>query len=182
MLRTGRVSFVTSVQRYVSCHTRVVWSTHNNARLKSTVKKTKMTDDPDRRKRQKLSMAQSGNEEFAQSAPASIVHTVGSSFSVPGLHLTDHTFKVPLDYSDPTGPQLNLFVREVVAPTRNKLTSPCLLYLQGRVKHNHESSASTKTCIDLYKIRYLSQHSLSGKFNTPHSTSFSPNFVGRERH
>ena len=34
---------------------------------------------------------------------------------IPGLVLTDHTFEVPLDYSDPSGQKIRVFGREVVA-------------------------------------------------------------------
>jgi hypothetical protein len=51
---------------------------------------------------------------------------------VPGLIITDHTFKVPLDHSGKVAGEIDLFVREVVAPVNTRRTNlPYLLYLQG---------------------------------------------------
>jgi pimeloyl-ACP methyl ester carboxylesterase len=50
---------------------------------------------------------------------------------LPGLVLTDHEFKVPLDHSDPGGPTIVVFAREVVAPTREKDYLPWLVFFQG---------------------------------------------------
>jgi hypothetical protein len=58
-------------------------------------------------------------------------HTSGASFKVPGLIITDHFFKVPLDHSGKADGEINLFVREVVAPNRARRNIPYLLYLQG---------------------------------------------------
>jgi pimeloyl-ACP methyl ester carboxylesterase len=48
---------------------------------------------------------------------------------VPGLILTEHEFRVPLDHDRPDGEQLTLFAREVAAPTGRD--RPYLVYLQG---------------------------------------------------
>ena len=50
---------------------------------------------------------------------------------IPGLVLTDHEFEVPLDHSNPTGEQITVFSREVVAPGRENDDLPYLLFLQG---------------------------------------------------
>lgn len=50
---------------------------------------------------------------------------------LPGLHVTDHEFEVPLDHADPTGESLTVFAREVVAPRKRDQDLPWLLYLQG---------------------------------------------------
>ena len=34
-------------------------------------------------------------------------------YRIPGLELIDHAFEAPLDYLDPRGRQIDLFVREV---------------------------------------------------------------------
>ena len=53
---------------------------------------------------------------------------------LPGdLLVKEHILKVPLDHSVPDGPQLELFVRELVLASKADDASslPCLLYLQG---------------------------------------------------
>jgi pimeloyl-ACP methyl ester carboxylesterase len=50
---------------------------------------------------------------------------------LPGLLLTDHEFRVPLDHAAPTGEQITVFAREVVAPRKRDQDLPWLLYLQG---------------------------------------------------
>lgn len=49
----------------------------------------------------------------------------------PGLLITDHTFRVPLDYSGTTPGTINVFCRELVAPVNARRQQPYLLYLQG---------------------------------------------------
>lgn len=48
---------------------------------------------------------------------------------IPNLVLTEHTFSVPLDHGDPSGPRISVFAREVAAP--DGLDRPYLVYLQG---------------------------------------------------
>jgi len=50
--------------------------------------------------------------------------------NMPGLAMTDHTFTVPLDHSDPDGTTIEVFAREVVAPDATD-DRPWLLFLQG---------------------------------------------------
>lgn len=50
---------------------------------------------------------------------------------LPGLILIGHTFTVPLDYSQPNGEHLTLFVRELVTPANEHRTLPYLIYFQG---------------------------------------------------
>ena len=58
--------------------------------------------------------------------------SVSSPCSPTGLTLTDHFFKVPLDYSDESKGQINLFVRVAVKQTHpDKTRLPSLLFLQG---------------------------------------------------
>lgn len=45
--------------------------------------------------------------------------------------ITDHTFRVPLDYSGTTPGTINVFCRELVAPVNARRQQPYLLYLQG---------------------------------------------------
>ncbi|MFE0654016.1 alpha/beta fold hydrolase [Streptomyces sp. NPDC059534] len=49
----------------------------------------------------------------------------------PGLVLTDHHFRVPLDHDDPGGEQIALSAREVVASGRENDALPWLLHLEG---------------------------------------------------
>ncbi|KAK9800746.1 hypothetical protein WJX73_004303 [Symbiochloris irregularis] len=62
-----------------------------------------------------------------------LTHITGSTFSVPGLQLTDHWFTVPLDHTGSQSGTIQVFVREVVSATKLKHTShlPFLLFLQG---------------------------------------------------
>ncbi len=54
------------------------------------------------------------------------------SYTVPGMHVTDRTLEVPLDWARPDdGRSLSLFVREVVDPRRKGEDLPLLVFLQG---------------------------------------------------
>lgn len=63
-------------------------------------------------------------------------HVVGESFRVKGLHLTNHEIAAPLT-TDADSPLIRVFVREVVAASRGKVTQterralPAVLFLQG---------------------------------------------------
>ena len=50
---------------------------------------------------------------------------------IPGLQLTDHYCQVPLDYAQPSGEQIAVFAREVVAVGKAKSNLPYILFLQG---------------------------------------------------
>jgi len=49
---------------------------------------------------------------------------------LPGLALADHVFELPLDYSK-AGRKIRVFVREVLAPGKEKLDLPCAIFFQG---------------------------------------------------
>jgi len=49
----------------------------------------------------------------------------------PGTVLTDHVFRVPLDYERPDGEQIEVFAREVAAADKADAGLPWLLFLQG---------------------------------------------------
>ncbi|CAM5392585.1 alpha/beta hydrolase [Streptomyces spiroverticillatus] len=53
------------------------------------------------------------------------------SYRQPGTVLTDHRFTVPLDHADPSGEQIELYAREVVAAGREGSDLPWLVYLEG---------------------------------------------------
>src|SRR5689334_18275356 len=50
---------------------------------------------------------------------------------LPGLILTDHEFRVPLDHSRPGGEQITVFARAAVAPGKEHAELPWLVFLQG---------------------------------------------------
>ncbi|WGD37654.1 alpha/beta fold hydrolase [Lysinibacter sp. HNR] len=53
-------------------------------------------------------------------------------YTIPGLHIRDHTVSVPLDWSAPeSSPTLQIFAREIVDPTRREHNLPLLVFLQG---------------------------------------------------
>ncbi|MEL7975364.1 alpha/beta fold hydrolase [Isoptericola sp. F-RaC21] len=55
-----------------------------------------------------------------------------SEYTLPGIHVTDRTLQVPLDWSRPDdGRTISLFVRELVDPTRRRDDLPLLVFLQG---------------------------------------------------
>ena len=54
-----------------------------------------------------------------------------TSYRQPGTVLTDHTFRVPLDYDRPDGGHIEVFAREVVAAGKADADLPWLLFLQG---------------------------------------------------
>src|SRR5215210_7111367 len=49
----------------------------------------------------------------------------------PGLVGRDHSFEAPLDHDRPSGEQITVFAREVVAPGKEDADLPWLLWLQG---------------------------------------------------
>ncbi len=50
---------------------------------------------------------------------------------LPGLLLTDHTFRVPLNHAAPDGDEITVFAREVVAPDCEDKHLPWLVFFQG---------------------------------------------------
>ena len=52
-------------------------------------------------------------------------------YRIPGLELIDHSFEAPLDYRNPGGRQIGLFVREVRDLDPKSLEKPFLVFLQG---------------------------------------------------
>ncbi|MEV4261740.1 alpha/beta fold hydrolase [Kribbella sp. NPDC049584] len=51
-------------------------------------------------------------------------------YTIPGMHVREHTLEVPLDWSKPSE-QITVFARELVDPIRKDEDLPCLLFLQG---------------------------------------------------
>lgn len=54
-----------------------------------------------------------------------------SQYTIPGMHMRDHVLTVPLDWSNPSGPTIEIFAREVVDPARKDEDLPLLCFLQG---------------------------------------------------
>ncbi|MEZ4668275.1 MAG: alpha/beta fold hydrolase [Anaerolineae bacterium] len=50
---------------------------------------------------------------------------------IPGLVMLDHQFSLPLDYAQPTGTQISVFARELVAPGNVRESLPMLIFFQG---------------------------------------------------
>lgn len=61
-------------------------------------------------------------------------HTVRvtTEYTISGMHITDHTISVPLDWATPDdGRTIDVFAREVVDPARRREQLPILVFLQG---------------------------------------------------
>jgi len=56
---------------------------------------------------------------------------MSQSYIVDGLHCQDHRFTVPLNYQEPKGETLSIFVREVASKTGKAQALPYLVYFQG---------------------------------------------------
>ncbi|MFD3515633.1 alpha/beta fold hydrolase [Streptomyces sp. NPDC058657] len=54
-----------------------------------------------------------------------------TSYRQPGTVVTDHRFTVPLDHANPSGEQIEVYAREVVAADRAECDLPWLVYLEG---------------------------------------------------
>lgn len=56
---------------------------------------------------------------------------ISTSYQLPGLALTDHEFRAPLDHAQPQGEQISVFAREVVAVDKTNANLPWLIFFQG---------------------------------------------------
>ena len=54
-----------------------------------------------------------------------------TTYHLPGIHVSETFVDVPLDWNDPTGRSIGVFVRELVDPDRRDDDLPLLTYLQG---------------------------------------------------
>jgi pimeloyl-ACP methyl ester carboxylesterase len=50
---------------------------------------------------------------------------------LPGLLLTDHEFRIPIDHAQPDGARLTVFAREAVAADKTQANLPWLVFFQG---------------------------------------------------
>ncbi len=80
---------------------------------------------------------------------------------IPGLILIGHEFRVPLDYSQPNGEQITLFVREVVTPEQEQADLPYLVYFQGGpgsgAPRPDGNSGWLKRALQAYRVLLLDQ-------------------------
>jgi pimeloyl-ACP methyl ester carboxylesterase len=54
-----------------------------------------------------------------------------ATYRAPNFVFTEHEFDLPLDHSQPHGPTMTVFAREVVVPAREHDDLPWLVYFQG---------------------------------------------------
>ena len=54
-----------------------------------------------------------------------------TSYQIPGLVLTEHEFRVPLDHAQLQGEQITVFAREVRATAKRDAALPWLVFFQG---------------------------------------------------
>lgn len=80
---------------------------------------------------------------------------------LPGLVLTGHEFQAPLDYREPTGAQLTIFARELVAADKAGADLPYLVYFQGGpgsgAPRPMENSGWWKRALQEYRVLMLDQ-------------------------
>jgi len=80
---------------------------------------------------------------------------------IPGLVLTDHEFRVPLDYAAPQGERIKVFAREVVAPAKENEELPWLVFLQGGpgfgAPRPFDRSGWLKRALENYRVLLLDQ-------------------------
>ncbi|TCC65831.1 alpha/beta fold hydrolase [Kribbella pittospori] len=85
-----------------------------------------------------------------------------TSYTIPGMHIREHTVSVPLDWSTPDGPdRIEVFAREVVDPVRKDDDLPYLVYLQGgpggKAPRPVEPSGWIGTALKTYRVILLDQ-------------------------
>lgn len=54
-----------------------------------------------------------------------------TSYMIPGIRVTERRTTAPLDWNNPDGETIELFVRELVDPEKDRADLPLLTYLQG---------------------------------------------------
>jgi pimeloyl-ACP methyl ester carboxylesterase len=54
-----------------------------------------------------------------------------TDYLLPGLHVVNHSFTLPLDYDRPAGETVTVFAREVVATEKRNEAMPYLVFFQG---------------------------------------------------
>jgi pimeloyl-ACP methyl ester carboxylesterase len=93
---------------------------------------------------------------------------------LPGLILTDHEFRVPLDHSRPDGEQIVVFAREAVAPGKQHADLPWLLFLQGGPGGKSPRPAKRgdwlKRALEEYRVLLLDQRGTGRSTPANHQT------------
>jgi len=84
-----------------------------------------------------------------------------AEYTMPGIHVTERTISVPLDWSRPDGEQITVFVRELVDPPRRLDDLPLLVYLQGgpggKSPRPLDRSGWLKVALERYRVVLLDQ-------------------------
>jgi pimeloyl-ACP methyl ester carboxylesterase len=78
-----------------------------------------------------------------------------ASYRAPGFVLAEHEFESPLDHARPDGEKLTVFVREVVAPDRERDELPWLVFFQGGP--GHEAPRPLRAIRDTWLERALQE-------------------------
>lgn len=93
---------------------------------------------------------------------------------IPGLVLTDHEFRVPLDYAAPDGEQLTIYAREVVAPGNADAELPWLVFFQGgpgfAAGRPDAPGGWLKRAIQDYRVLLLDQRGVGLSTSLTHET------------
>lgn len=93
--------------------------------------------------------------------PGEFVPEVIVEYLLPGVHVTERTIDVPLDWDQPDGEQIGVFVRELVDPPRRRDDLPLLVYLQGgpggKSPRPVGRSGWLKVALERYRVVLLDQ-------------------------
>lgn len=80
---------------------------------------------------------------------------------VDGLTMREHTFRLPLDHSDPGGAKIDVFAREVTRTGKSRGDEPWLVYLQGGPGFESPRPISNGgwigAAVDSYRVLLLDQ-------------------------
>jgi pimeloyl-ACP methyl ester carboxylesterase len=80
---------------------------------------------------------------------------------LPSIMLTDHEFKLPLDYEQPSGERILVFAREVAARDKEKSDLPWLVFFQGgpgvEAPRPENNSGWLKRALQEYRVLLLDQ-------------------------
>lgn len=84
-----------------------------------------------------------------------------TSFSLPGMHISNRIFSVPLDHNAPAGETITVFAREVVASEKREQDLPYLVFFQGgpggAAPRPDARSGWLKRAIEDYRVLLLDQ-------------------------
>lgn len=84
-----------------------------------------------------------------------------TTHQLPGLLLTEHSWRVPLDHASPAGEQISVFAREVVAAGRETDNLPWMVFFQGgpgyAAPRPMDNSGWLKRSVQEYRVLLLDQ-------------------------